>query len=67
MSKPFVHSLKQSPLEGLWDLLGEYGEEVYSRDFDENYVAQAWEDTLNLLIEVESRIRFEEQLLNEDF
>lgn len=63
----YIHAIKHSPLEGLWDLLGEYGEEVYSRDFDENYVAQAWEDTLNLLIEVESRIRFEEQLLNEDF
>jgi len=67
MSKPFVLSLKQSPLEGLWELLGEYGEEVYSRDFDEHYVVQAWEDTLNLLVEVESRIRGEHKLLEEDF
>ena len=55
------------PLETLWDLLGDYGNEVYSRDFDEGFVAIMWEQTLNLLCEVESRIRFEDTLLYENF
>lgn len=61
-----VFSPNYTPLDALWDLLGDYGNEVYSRDFDEGYIAIAWENTLNLLIEVESRIRGEHQLFDED-
>lgn len=56
-----------STLEGMWELLGDVGDQVYGRDFDEDYVVMAWENTLNLMYEIETRIRFEDQLLLEDY